>query len=157
MALGRRSLNGKGQTRARGACASLGPVRGGTLTSPRSARADSYPKLRPRSDARLSHDEDVRSSLPPGETDRGRRQTGRAREVAELYRVRDGDLCTMIVGARIPILKQWESELEAAIAEIGADSGGGRRLSEATTFLSFLRSESDRMLKRWPDYRRALR
>lgn len=76
---------------------------------------------------------------------------------AELYRVCDGDLCGMIVCARIPILKQWESALEAAVVEIGADSGGGRRLAEATTFVAFLGSETEEMLERWSEYRRDLR
>ncbi|MDP3893434.1 GbsR/MarR family transcriptional regulator [Nocardioides sp.] len=79
---------------------------------------------------------------------------------AEFYRVRDGDLCGMIVGARIQILKQWESALEAAIVEIGADRadrGGGRRLGEATAFIAFLRSETEELLERWSEYRRDLR
>ena len=63
----------------------------------------------------------------------------------------------MIVGARIPILKQWESALEAAIVEIGADRGGGRRLAKATALLAFLRSEPEELLERWSEYRRDLR
>ncbi len=79
---------------------------------------------------------------------------------AELYRICDGDLCGMIVGARIPVLKEWESALEAAIAETGADRagrGGRRRLAEATAFIAFLRSETEEMLGRWAEYRRDLR
>ena len=63
----------------------------------------------------------------------------------------------MIVGARIPILKQWESALGAAVVEMGADSGGGRRLAEPTTFIAFLGSETEGMLERWTEYRRDLR
>lgn len=64
------------------------------------------------------------------------------------------------MGARNPILKQWESALEAAIVEIGADRAdrvGGRRLAEATAFIAFLRSETEELLERWSEYRRDLR
>ena len=76
---------------------------------------------------------------------------------ADLYRVREGDLCGMIVAAWIPVLKQWESVLETATVEVGAQGGGGRRLAEATTFIAFLRSETEGMLERWAEYRRDLR
>jgi len=56
---------------------------------------------------------------------------------ADLYRVREGDVCGMIVAAWIPVLKQWESVLETATVEVGAQGGGGRRLAEATTFIAF--------------------
>jgi len=76
---------------------------------------------------------------------------------AELYRVCDGDVCGMIVAAWIPVLKQWESALETATVELGAQGSGGRRLAEATTFIAFLRSETEGMLERWAEYRRDLR
>jgi len=73
---------------------------------------------------------------------------------SELYRVCDGDVCGMILAAWIPILKQWESAVETATVELGAHGGGGHRLAEATTFIAFLRGETQGMLERWSDYRR---
>lgn len=73
---------------------------------------------------------------------------------ADHYRVRDGDVCGMIVAAWMPVLKRWESALETATVELGAHGGGGHRLAEATTFIAFLRSETEGMLERWSDYRR---
>ena len=71
---------------------------------------------------------------------------------AKLYRVCDGDLGSTMVAARIPVLKQWESAVEAATVELGGHGGGGRRLADATTFLAFLRSETEGgMLERWAD------
>lgn len=55
---------------------------------------------------------------------------------AEFYRVCEGDVCGMIVAAWIPVLKQWESVVESAAVELGAN-GGGHRLAEATEFIAF--------------------
>lgn len=67
---------------------------------------------------------------------------------AEFYRVREGDVCGMIVAAWLPVLKQWESVVESAAVELGAN-GGGHRLAEATEFIAFLRGETEGMLERW--------
>ena len=72
---------------------------------------------------------------------------------AEFYRVCEGDVCGMIVAAWIPVLKQWESVVESAAVELGAN-GGGHRLAEATEFIAFLRGETEGMLERWAEYRR---
>lgn len=73
---------------------------------------------------------------------------------AKLYRVCDDDLGSMMVAAWIPVLKQWESALEAAAVEVRAHGGSGHRLAEATAFIAFLRGETEGMPERWPDYRR---
>lgn len=75
----------------------------------------------------------------------------------EFYRVCDGDVWGMVVAAWLPVLKQWESALESATVELGANGGDGHRLAEATTFIAFLRSELEGMLERWSDSRRAPR
>jgi len=72
---------------------------------------------------------------------------------AEFYRVSEGDVCGMMVAAWIPVLKQWESMVESAAVELGAN-GGGDRLAEATEFIAFLRCETEGILERWAEYRR---
>lgn len=73
---------------------------------------------------------------------------------AELYLVCGGDVCGMMVAAWIPVLKQWESALEAAAVELGAEGNGGHRLAEATTFIAFLQGETERIPERPSDYSR---
>jgi hypothetical protein len=73
---------------------------------------------------------------------------------ADLYRIYDDDVWGTIMSARIPILEHWESALDAAIAEIGGDRRGGRRLAETKEFYAFLRQETEAMMQRWNDRRR---
>ncbi|WP_331712539.1 helix-turn-helix domain-containing protein [Pedococcus dokdonensis] len=73
---------------------------------------------------------------------------------AKLYRVSESDLGSMILATWIPVLMQWESALSAATIEVCGRGGGGHRLAEATSFVAFLRGETEEMPDRWSDYRR---
>lgn len=75
---------------------------------------------------------------------------------ADLYRVYDDDVWGRIMGARLPILEQWEETLESAIADIGRQSRGGRRLLETKEFYAFMRADTEQMLERWREHRSRL-
>ena len=75
---------------------------------------------------------------------------------ADLYRVYDDDVWGKIMSARVPILEQWETTLAGAIAEIGSQSRGGKRLLETKEFYAFMRKETEEMLERWSERRRTL-
>jgi DNA-binding transcriptional regulator GbsR (MarR family) len=72
---------------------------------------------------------------------------------ADYYRVYDQDVWGTIIRARLPILRDWEAALESAIADIGADRQGGRRLAETREFYAFMRAETEAMMDRWSERR----
>ena len=75
---------------------------------------------------------------------------------ADVYRIHDDDVWGRIMSARVPILEQWETTLADAIAEIGSQSRGGRRLQETKEFYAFMRQETEEMLVRWAEHRQSL-
>jgi len=75
---------------------------------------------------------------------------------ADVYRIYDDDVWGKIMGARLPILEHWEQTLDSAIADIGEQSRGGRRLAETKEFYAFMRAETEAMLERWKEHRRGL-
>lgn len=72
---------------------------------------------------------------------------------ADIYRIYDDDVWGRILGARLPMLEQWEATLQAAIADIGAQSRGGRRLLETKEFYAFMRADAEDLLERWRQHR----
>ncbi|HEX6247351.1 MAG TPA: MarR family transcriptional regulator [Nocardioidaceae bacterium] len=76
---------------------------------------------------------------------------------ADVYRIHDDDVWGKIMSARLPILEHWETSLAEAIADIGPQSRGGRRLLETQEFYAFMRKETEEMLERWAQHRQALR
>jgi hypothetical protein len=75
---------------------------------------------------------------------------------SELLRVYDDDVWRTIMLARVSILEQWQASLDSAIALIGADRRGGRRLVETREFFGFVHDELIAMMDRWAERRRQL-
>jgi DNA-binding transcriptional regulator GbsR (MarR family) len=75
---------------------------------------------------------------------------------ADVYRIYDDDVWGKIMSARLPILEHWEQTLDSAMADIGPQSRGGRRLAETKEFYAFMRAETEAMLERWAKHRRTL-
>lgn len=75
---------------------------------------------------------------------------------ADVYRIHDEDVWARILSARLPILEQWEASLTDAIAAIGPQSRGGKRLLETKEFYAFMRQETEDMLERWAKRRQEL-
>jgi MarR family len=73
---------------------------------------------------------------------------------SELFRVYDDDVWRRIMLARVPLLEQWQAGLDSAIALLGEDRLGGRRLVETREFFGFLREELVAMMDRWAERRR---
>lgn len=75
---------------------------------------------------------------------------------ADVYRIHDDDVWGTIMSSRVPILEQWETSLAGAIAEIGSQTRGGRRLQETKEFYAFMRKETEEMLERWAEHRNSV-
>jgi hypothetical protein len=75
---------------------------------------------------------------------------------SELFRVYDDDIWRMIMLARVPLLEQWKASLDGAIALVGEDRRGGRRLVETREFFVFVHDELIAMMDRWAERRREL-
>lgn len=75
---------------------------------------------------------------------------------ADVYRVYDDDVWRRIMLARLPLLESWEAAMDDAIALVGADRAGGRRLLETREFFAFLRTEMVGVMDRWAERRAAL-
>jgi DNA-binding transcriptional regulator GbsR (MarR family) len=75
---------------------------------------------------------------------------------SELFRVYDDDVWRKIMLARVPMLEQWQASLDSAIALIGQDRRGGRRLVETREFFGFVHDEMIAMMDRWAERRREL-
>lgn len=75
---------------------------------------------------------------------------------SELFRVYDDDVWRTIMLARVPMLEQWKTSLDGAIALIGEDRRGGRRLVETREFFEFMHDELISMMDRWAERRREL-
>lgn len=75
---------------------------------------------------------------------------------SDLYRVYDGDVWTAILAARVPMLEHFVLAVDDAIAMIGTDHPGGRRLLETREFFAFVQRDMLEMLDRWAEYRATL-
>jgi DNA-binding transcriptional regulator GbsR (MarR family) len=75
---------------------------------------------------------------------------------SDLYRVYDDDVWSTIMSARLPVLERFVVGIDEAVALIGAESRGGRRLVETREFFEFLRREMAGAMRRWPEERRQL-
>ena len=75
---------------------------------------------------------------------------------ADLYRVYDEDVWSTIMAARLPMLEVWEKAVHDAADTVGLDTPGGRRLHETEEFFRFTRVETEAMIERWKQHRRAL-
>ncbi len=72
---------------------------------------------------------------------------------SELLRVFDDDVWRAIMLARVPMLRQWQASIDSAIALIGEDCRGGRRLIETREFFGFVHDEMIAMMDRWAERR----
>jgi DNA-binding transcriptional regulator GbsR (MarR family) len=75
---------------------------------------------------------------------------------ADIYRVYDEDVWSTIMEARVPLLDLWQRALDEAVAEVGRDRPGGRRLLETREFFAFMRAETSASVERWKQHRRTL-
>lgn len=75
---------------------------------------------------------------------------------SELLRVYDDDVWRKIMLARVSMLEQWQASLDSAIALIGEERRGGRRLVETREFFGFMHDEMIAMMDRWAERRREL-
>jgi hypothetical protein len=73
---------------------------------------------------------------------------------SDLYRVYDDDIWRTIMLARIPLLDHWRVVLDEAIALVGEDRPGGRRLAETREFMVFVQNELADMMERWAEHRK---
>jgi DNA-binding transcriptional regulator GbsR (MarR family) len=71
----------------------------------------------------------------------------------DIFRVLDGDIWTTITTARKPMIDNFIAAVDDAIALVGADTPGGRRLVETADFLRFTRADLDDLPRRWASYR----
>ena len=66
----------------------------------------------------------------------------------------DGDIWATITTARKPMIDNFIAAVDDAIALVGEDTPGGRRLVETADFLRFTRADLDDLPRRWASYRR---
>ena len=75
----------------------------------------------------------------------------------DIFRVLDGDIWATITTARKPMIDNFIAAVDDAIALVGAESPGGRRLVETADFLRFTRADLEDLPRRWASYRDELR
>jgi len=68
---------------------------------------------------------------------------------SDLYRVYDDDVWSTLVAARLPALDHVVLGIDEAVALVGEDTPGGRRLVETREFLRFMQREMRDLLERW--------
>jgi DNA-binding transcriptional regulator GbsR (MarR family) len=71
----------------------------------------------------------------------------------DIFRVVDGDIWSTITTARKPMIDNFIAAVDDAIALVGEDTPGGRRLVETADFLRFTRADLDDLPRRWASYR----
>jgi DNA-binding transcriptional regulator GbsR (MarR family) len=71
----------------------------------------------------------------------------------DLFRVVDGDIWGTITTARKPMIDNFIAAVDDAIALVGPDTPGGKRLVETADFLRFTRAELEDLPRRWATYR----
>jgi DNA-binding transcriptional regulator GbsR (MarR family) len=67
----------------------------------------------------------------------------------DLYRVYDNDVWSTIMDARVHLMDHWGTTISEAIAAIGPETPGGKRLEETKEFFEFMLEESVAMMKKW--------
>jgi len=75
---------------------------------------------------------------------------------SDLYRVYDEDVWSTIMTARVAVLDDFVRGIDEAIALIGAERRGGRRLLETREFFDFMHAETVQMMQRWAEHRKTL-
>jgi DNA-binding transcriptional regulator GbsR (MarR family) len=71
----------------------------------------------------------------------------------DIFRVVDGDIWSTITTARKPMIDNFIAAVDDAIALVGEDTPGGRRLVETADFLRFTRADLEDLPRRWASYR----
>jgi DNA-binding transcriptional regulator GbsR (MarR family) len=71
----------------------------------------------------------------------------------DIFRVPDGDIWATITTARKPMIDNFIAAVDDAIALVGVDSPGGKRLVETADFLRFTRADLEDLPRRWAAYR----
>jgi DNA-binding transcriptional regulator GbsR (MarR family) len=71
----------------------------------------------------------------------------------DIFRVVDGDIWSTITTARKPMIDNFIAAVDDAIALVGKDTPGGRRLVETADFLRFTRADLEDLPRRWASYR----
>jgi DNA-binding transcriptional regulator GbsR (MarR family) len=71
----------------------------------------------------------------------------------DIFRVVDGDIWSTITTARKPMIDNFIAAVDDAIALIGEETPGGRRLVETADFLRFTRADLEDLPRRWASYR----
>jgi len=71
----------------------------------------------------------------------------------DIFRVVDGDIWSTITTARKPMIDNFIAAVDDAIALVGPDTPGGRRLVETADFLRFTRADLEDLPRRWASYR----
>lgn len=79
---------------------------------------------------------------------RERRASGRG----DVYRVVDGDVWGTIMTARLPLLDQYVTSLEEAMALLEPGSPGQARLEETRDYFAFARQGLAELAERWAKY-----
>lgn len=73
----------------------------------------------------------------------------------DIFRVVEGDIWATILGARLPMIQGMLDAIDDAIALLGEDSPGRRRLEETRDFFAFTLEDMTGVLDRWRAYRSA--
>ncbi|WP_369182061.1 GbsR/MarR family transcriptional regulator [Streptomyces sp. Y1] len=73
-------------------------------------------------------------------------------ERRDRYRILD-DLWYEVFTHRDTTLARWEEGLREGLAAVGPDTRAGVRLTETLEFFAFLRTELDRLIRKWRDTR----
>lgn len=71
----------------------------------------------------------------------------------DCFRVVDGDIWSTITTARKPMIDNFITAVDDAIALVGKDTPGGQRLVETADFLRFTRADLEDLPRRWASYR----
>jgi DNA-binding transcriptional regulator GbsR (MarR family) len=71
----------------------------------------------------------------------------------DIFRVADGDIWATITTARKPMIDNFITAVDDAVALVGADTPGGQRLVETADFLRFTRADLEDLPRRWATYR----
>ncbi|MGV9884958.1 GbsR/MarR family transcriptional regulator [Streptomyces sp. NPDC003006] len=73
----------------------------------------------------------------------------------DLFRVHSNQWYEAL-GNRDALLDRWENALRDGVANLGADSPAGRRLTETLAFFEFVQEELAGMMSRWRAHRKTL-
>lgn len=71
------------------------------------------------------------------------------------YRLFPGDLWTIILQRRLPLVARWYDSMQVGIEELGRERRPGSPLHESELYFRFMTEETPGMLERWRAYREA--